>query len=642
MVYILITDGFREIETLCPAYTLRSDGVDVTLVSVGSSKRTVGSVGIVVDTDTTLDEMSRTADADLVLFPLRPSDLPDEISESDNEPSPLLDRILEVFPTCKYVSSVTTAAQALKRLGLYLGETKRYYDSISSHEALQYLTRPTKPIRKSVENDNCKKWENGEKYLCPPTSLLAQTEQESRIAEKEATENGNKLLKKLQSLNLDVTLNTTTIGASYTRYEFISQNAKTLRRISSITKDLALELNNELITFQYKTVLGIPAVCIDVPHSKASVVSFRKIAESDKFRNAKSNISVILGETESGDPVVEDIHNLPHVFIAGTTKSGKTVSCVNMILSILMRSSPDDVKLMLIDTKRVEYTPFAKIPHLITPIIYDIHDAIAALNWAGTEIDRRLALMSQNKCRSLEDYKNKAEADPTMEKLPQLVIIADDVSDLMFSRRTDTEIAVCRLSAKGRAAGIYILTCTQRSDLFGLQNHFPARILFKTADSHDAFVAGIPGAEKLLGKGDMLFKSPAANAVRVQGAYTSSEDVKNVVDYIISNNGTTDFNSTANENIKTCIANYRFTPKNNRADDKLLLISALKVAMEYGNISTSMIQRTLSVGYSKASRLIDIMEEMGVVAPQNGSKPRKVLLTAEEINKLIESDGEEN
>ena len=394
---------------------------------------------------------------------------------------------------------------------------------------------------------------------------------------------------------------------------------------------------------------GKQAVGIEIPNKENEVVHLRDILESDKFIDAKSKLSIALGKDVAGDEVVTDIAKMPHVLIAGSTGSGKSVCINTLITSIIYKAKPSEVKLVMVDPKIVELSVYNGIPHLLIPVVTDPKKAAGALAWAVQEMENRYSLFAGKGVRDLKGYNAALEKENLdTGKLPQIVIIVDELADLMMVAAKDVEDSICRLAQKARAAGMHLVIATQRPSvdvITGLiKANVPSRIAFAVSSQVDSrTILDMAGAEKLLGKGDMLFyPAGASKPTRVQGAFVDDKEVEKIVDFIKSNTS-----ATYSEEILESIEKANSTDKDvNDLDDgddtDPLLDEAIETVIETQTASTSFIQRRFKVGYARAGRIIDQMEERGIISGYQGSKPREVLMSKERWQELNMQTTEES
>ena len=388
---------------------------------------------------------------------------------------------------------------------------------------------------------------------------------------------------------------------------------------------------------------------IEVPNKEKEAVHLRDVVETEEFENAKSKLSVALGKDVAGKVIIADIAKMPHVLIAGSTGSGKSV-CINTIItSIIFKAKPSEVKLVMVDPKVVELSVYNGIPHLLIPVVTDPRKAAGALAWAVQEMDDRYNKFATKGVRDLNGYNTAIEKEGEGGKLPQIVVIIDELADLMMVAAKDVEDAICRLAQKARAAGMHLVIATQRPSvdvITGLiKANVPSRIAFAVSSQIDSrTILDMVGAEKLLGKGDMLFApAGASKPTRIQGAFVSDEEVEKIVDFIKAN-GTANYSEAILESIENNNKSDKELAEEADGDDATdpLLMEAMDVVVETGQASTSFIQRKFKVGYARAGRIIDQLEERGIISGYQGSKPRQVLMTLERLNELKMSTSDTN
>ncbi len=472
-----------------------------------------------------------------------------------------------------------------------------------------------------------------EEYVFPPIDLLNHGTASSPDSRATMKETATKLVETLKSFGVEVKLLQVTQGPTVTRYEIQPNIGVKLSKIVNLADDLALNLavSNVLIA----PVPGKAAIGIEVPNNEVSSVSARELIESDEFQKAKSKLAVALGKDIGGKTVVGDIAKMPHVLIAGATGSGKSVCINTLITSILYHARPDEVKLIMVDPKVVELGVYNGIPHLLIPVVTDPKRAAGALNWAVQEMMKRYDLFAETKVRNLSGY-NTLMKKTGGEKLPQLVIIIDELADLMMVAAKEVEDYVCRLAQLARAAGIHLVIATQRPSvdvITGLiKANIPSRIAFSVSSQVDSrTILDKGGAEKLLGRGDMLYApSGAPTPQRVQGAFVSDEEIENIVGFLKEHSEENSYSEDLAEHIERCSSGEGHPPDEQEDGDELLP-SAIELAVEAGQISTSMIQRRLKVGYARAGRIIDQMEMRGIISGADGSKPRQVYMSKDEF-----------
>ena len=428
-------------------------------------------------------------------------------------------------------------------------------------------------------------------------------------------------------------------GPSVTRYELQPCAGVKISKITNLADDIALNLATAGVRIE-APIPNKAAVGIEVPNKASNIVGIREIIESPMFTNSKSKLTVALGRDIGGNVIVGDIAKMPHGLIAGATGSGKSVCINSIIVSLLYKASPDEVKLLMIDPKVVELGRYNGIPHLMIPVVTDPRKAAGALGWAVGEMQRRYKLFADYSVRDLESYNKLAEKeDNDLEKIPQVVIIIDELADLMMTAPGEVEDSINRIAAKARAAGMHLLIATQRPSVDVvtgvIKANIPSRIAFAVSSQVDSrTILDGAGAEKLLGRGDMLFNPIGAmKPSRLQGCFVSDEELDAVVDYI-KGDKTVIYDDSIMQEIERQAAMDKKQKISASSDDAFeaddpMLNAAIETVIEVGQASTSLLQRKLKLGYARAARLVDVMEERGVVGPYEGSKPRQVLLTKE-------------
>ena len=488
-------------------------------------------------------------------------------------------------------------------------------------------------------------------YVFPPIDMLAKGKNVTDIhAEEEIQSNARLLVSTLQSFKVNIKEINCSRGPTITRYELRPEAGIRVRSIANLVDDISLSLATSGVRIE-APIPGKPAVGIEVPNKNRATVYLRELIENPQFSEAKSKLTASLGMDVGGNPIYFDISKMPHMLIAGATGMGKSV-CINcIIISLLYKARPEDLKLILIDPKKVEFNIYKDIPHLYAPIVSEPKKAAGALASAVAEMERRFELIEEVGVRDIASYNAATENDPYKEHMPHMVIIIDELADLMMTAPDEVETAICRLAQKARAAGIHIIIGTQRPSvdvITGLiKANIPSRIACTVASQVDSrTIIDIAGAEKLIGRGDMLFAPVgAAKPMRVQGAFVTDNEVENIVTFIRDNNAKARYNAefinrleeeAAKCGVKKGGSGGDISPMGG-ADDGTdsKFQAAVKLAVEERKISTSLMQRRLGVGYGRAAKIIDSMEEMGYVSKPDGNKPRRVLLTAEEYAKRV-------
>ncbi len=472
-------------------------------------------------------------------------------------------------------------------------------------------------------------------YRLPPVSLLSRPPRAKNVRlNKDINENIRILEETLESFGVKAKVLQVSRGPAITRYEIQPPSGVKVSRIVALADDIALSMAAPDVRIE-APIPGKAAVGIEVPNKEISMVHLRDLLESQEFLQSGSKLSIALGKDIAGNPEVADLTKMPHLLIAGATGSGKSVCLNTLIASILFKASPEEVKLLMIDPKMVELATYNGIPHLVNPVVTDPKKAATALRWAVREMERRYALFAQAEARDITRY-NKLFANKDHssgeQPLPLIVVIIDELADLMMVAPADVEDAVCRLAQMARAAGIHLVVATQRPSvdvITGLiKANIPSRISFAVSSQIDSrTILDMAGAEKLLGKGDMLFfPMGASKPVRIQGAYLSDREVEDLVNYLKKQ-----AEPVYDEEILTVVQEDEVMPE---MEDELLA-QAVKILIESGHASISMLQRRLHIGYARAARLIDMMEQRGIVGGYEGSKPRSVLMTLDQYNQVF-------
>ncbi len=486
-----------------------------------------------------------------------------------------------------------------------------------------------------------------ENYEYPPLELLSKPSKKAiKGGAKMLTDTATKLQKTLYSFGVSAKVENVSVGPAITRYELKPAEGVRVSKIANLADDIALNLAAETIRIE-APIPGKQAVGIEVPNKEKESVHLREVLESDEFKNNKSKLTVALGRDVAGEIELADIAKMPHVLIAGATGSGKSV-CINTIISsIIYNAKPSEVKLVMVDPKVVELSVYNGIPHLLIPVVTDPKKAAGALAWAVQEMDDRYNKFATKGVRDLKGYNKAIEKEGGVAKLPQIVIIVDELADLMMVAAKDVEEAICRLAQKARAAGMHLVIATQRPSvdvITGLiKANIPSRIAFAVSSQVDSrTILDTVGAEKLLGKGDMLyFPSGAPKPLRVQGAFVSDEEVEKIVAFI-KKNGTAKYSEDILESIENNNKSDKELAQEQSEEDEVdpFLNDAIETVVETGQASTSFIQRRFKVGYARAGRIIDQMEERGIISGYQGSKPREVLMSKERWEELKMGQGE--
>lgn len=483
-------------------------------------------------------------------------------------------------------------------------------------------------------------------YKFPPFDLLKSGPASYAANQEEIAKNTRILRDTLESFKVKINEVSCSCGPTVTRYEIKPAPGVKVKQIANLGDDIAMGLAKSGVRIE-APIPGKAAVGVEVPNDDRSTVFLRNIIEAPEFQNHKSRTAACLGADISGRPIVFDIEKMPHLLVAGTTGSGKSICINSIIMSILYKAKPSEVKLVLIDPKKVEFNVYKDIPHLSCRIVSDPKKAAGALNSAVNEMEKRFKLIEQVGVRNITGYNEITKDDPDMPYMPRMVIIIDELADLMMTAKEDVETAICRIAQKARAAGIHLILGTQRPSvdvITGLiKANVPSRIAFTVRSMVDSrTVIDISGAEKLLGMGDMLYMPVGApKPIRVQGAFVGDAEVEKIVDYIKDNNDPvvydSDFEKSIDEEAAKC-----GNPKRSASEDMdnseggsdsedPKFWEAIELAIDAGKISTSLLQRRLEIGYGRAAKIIDRLEERGFVGPADGNKPRKILVTHQDI-----------
>lgn len=480
--------------------------------------------------------------------------------------------------------------------------------------------------------------EREDSYVFPLSELLNNVEVSKSVSNDEVITNGEIIEETMENFGIDSKITAINKGPVVTCYELEPAPGVKLSKIVALTDNIAMNLASSDIRIE-APIPGKSVVGIEVPNKVKDPVSVKEMIESNEFKVLDSDLPLSLGKNVAGDIIISSIDKMPHLLIAGATGSGKSVCINSIITSIIYKSSPEDVKLMLIDPKVVELNVYNGIPHLLIPVVTDTKKAAMALSWAVGEMEKRYKLFAESSVRDLKSYNKKLEkSNKSNEKLPKIVIIVDELADLMMVAASEVEDYIARLAQMARAAGIYLILATQRPSVDvitgTIKANIPSRIAFAVSSSIDSrTILDMGGAEKLLGKGDMLFyPSFYSKPVRVQGAFISDEEVETVVDFVKINKVDNQEDSLEQKIIKEIE-----DKKNNEVSNRDPLFNdALKHILTDEQASISFLQRKLKIGYSRAARIVDQMEEMGILGPHEGSKPRTLLLSKEEIEKVLE------
>lgn len=497
--------------------------------------------------------------------------------------------------------------------------------------------------------------EPAREYVFPPLTLLKPgSNRRSGNTQNQLRETAQKLEQTLKTFGVNVTVTDISCGPAVTRYELQPELGVKVSKIVNLADDIKLNLAAEDIRIE-APIPGKAAVGIEVPNREKAAVSFRDLLESDDFKNSPSKITFAVGKDISGKTKVADIAKMPHLLIAGATGSGKSVCINTIIMSILYKADPKDVKLIMIDPKVVELSVYNGIPHLLIPVVTDPKKAAGALHWAVAEMTERYQKFAEINVRDINGYNaridslNVPEGQEKPKKMPQIVIIVDELADLMMVASGEVEEAICRLAQLARACGIHLVIATQRPSvnvITGLiKANMPSRIAFAVTSGVDSrTILDMNGAEKLLGKGDMLFNPQGVpKPIRVQGAFVSDKEVADVVRYVTEKNGNASYSSDVQQKLENMQNSGNSTVSISDMDagsdgKDSYFMEAAKIVIDKDKASIGMLQRYLKVGFNRAARIMDQLEEAGIVGPEEGTKPRKVTMSPEEFEMYMEEN----
>lgn len=490
-------------------------------------------------------------------------------------------------------------------------------------------------------------------YRFPPVELLKKGEGITSSMAQEYEQTAKKLVDTLTSFGVRTRIVNIAKGPTVTRYELQPETGVRVRTIRNLSDDISLSLASKGVRIE-APIPGKEAVGIEVPNKNTSIVSIRELIEAKTFDDSKSKLTACLGVDVAGNPVYCDIAKMPHILIAGTTGSGKSVCINSLLVSFLYKSTPEEVKFILIDPKKIELGVYNGIPHLLVPVVSDPKKAAGALAWAVGEMERRFALIEEVGVRDIRSYNEVAKLEEGRETLPRIVIVIDELADLMMMARDNVESSICRIAQKARAAGMHLVIGTQRPSvdvITGLiKANVPSRIAFTVASQVDSkTILDMAGAEKLIGRGDMLYAPVGAmTPTRVQGSFVSDNEIEAIIDFL-KDNSSSSYNDEVIEGIEREAEKCLDKGRGKSLDDEMgsdedgegslssdpMLKPAIEIALDSGTISTSMLQRRLKLGYARAARLIDKMEALGVVSEFAGSKPRTVLISREKYTEML-------
>lgn len=498
-----------------------------------------------------------------------------------------------------------------------------------------------KNVKQVLQLDHSQHEQDDENYNFPPISLLQEPAPQGKVATRRQLDQiADKLEKTLLSFGVEAKVTNITRGPTVVRYELTPAVGVKVSKIVNLADDIALNLAAKSIRIE-APIPGKGTVGIEVPNEVKEAVYIKDVISSDKFKKAESKLAFALGKDTSGDVTMGDIAKMPHVLVAGATGSGKSV-CINAILtSILYKAKPSEVKLILIDPKMVELSGYNGIPHLLIPVVTDPKKAAGALDWAVNEMEARYAKFAEAGVKEIKGYNKLMERDASGKRLPQIVIVIDELADLMMVAANDVETSICRIAQKARAAGMHLVIATQRPSVDVITGvikaNIPSRIAFTVSSQVDSrTILDQVGAETLLGKGDMLyFPTGEMKPQRMQGAFVSESEVENIVTFI-KGSSEAKYNEDIIEHIEKQgkVNKGVEDPESEEDDADALLDAAIELVVDMGQASASMLQRRFKIGYSRAGRIVDQMEARGIVSGYEGSKPRQVLISKEEWEQL--------
>ncbi len=475
-------------------------------------------------------------------------------------------------------------------------------------------------------------------YIYPSVELLSKGTGKSGSSIQTTQEQARLLEDTLASFGVSASVIDVVRGPAVTRFEVQPATGVKVSKIAALHDDLALNLRAKSLRIE-APIPGKAAVGIEVSNDTISTVTLREIIESQEFKQSKSKISVAIGRSIGGDSIVADLKSMPHLLVAGSTGSGKSVCINSMIISLLYKATPEEVKLILIDPKVVELSIYNGLPHLMIPVVTDAAKASAALGWAVSEMNDRYNKFAAESVRDLQSYNETVRANGEEDKvLPQIVIIIDELADLIMAAQNQVEDSICRIAQKARAAGMHLIVATQRpsTDVITgvIKANIPSRIAFAVSSQTDSrVILDVGGAEHLLGKGDMLYGPQSiSKPLRVQGCFISDNEVRNVIDFVKQQYQMANYNEDVIHAMNNAGVGPAAASEEDEEDD--LLTDAIETVVKAEQCSVSMLQRRFRIGYNRAARLVDLMEERGIVGPPDGARPRKVLMTLAEFQRL--------
>ena len=538
-------------------------------------------------------------------------------------------------------SSGVAAGAAVGAAAMAMAEAKPQSKAQRQAEIHQEAAAVGQSIQETLDQEE-------REYVFPSLDLLAAPSREGNQAAKEELDDTlSRLAETLKSFGINGRVIGAVQGPSVTRYDVSLEQGVRLNKLTNLADDVALALGASSV--RIAPVPGkISVVGVEVPNQIVTPVPIREVLESPNFQRHKSSVAFSVGKDIGGNYIVGDCSKLPHMLIAGTTGSGKSVCINSLLISMLYKSTPQELRLIMVDPKMVELGGYNGIPHLLIPVVTDPRKAAGALNWAVSEMMRRYKLFSEFNVRDLEAYNNEVSKQEGGQKLPQIVIVIDELADLMFVAASDVENAIVRIAQMARAAGMHLVIATQRPSadvITGIMKaNIPSRISFAVASQIESrIILDTTGAEKLLGRGDMLYNPLGApKPLRVQGCFITTAEIESVVEFV-KKTGRPDYSEEVMEHIEKQAEESSKNAKGGKNDsggfdddeEDEMLPRAIEVVVETGQASVSMLQRRLKLGYSRAARLVDQMAERGIVGPFEGSKPRQVLITREQWQEMV-------
>lgn len=546
---------------------------------------------------------------------------------------------IELFDDKEYEQEEVKKQEAIINNNISNKSENKHIKEVSTSNKKEKLSDEVKEVINKEIEETLEEKKEEKIYKHPSIDLLKINTKMKLKSEdkKELIENAGRLESILNDFGVDAKVSQVTKGPSVTRFEIQPSPGVKVSKIVNLQDDIALGLAANGVRME-APIPGKAAIGIEVPNNKQTAVFLREVLDSKEFKTSNKKLAFALGKDIAGKCVVGDLSTMPHMLIAGATGSGKSVCINTLIVSLLYKYTPQEVKLLMVDPKVVELSVYNGIPHLLIPVVTDPKKAAGALNWAVNEMNKRYKMFAESSVRNIEGYNALFDKGIIEEKLPYIVIIVDELADLMMACPNDVEDYICRLAQMARAAGMHLIIATQRPSVDVITGvikaNIPSRISFAVSSGIDSrTILDQTGAEKLLGKGDMLYNPIGENKpLRVQGAFISEEEVENVVKYIKEEKDGIEYENSIIEHIEKGISE---TNKNNEdKDNDDLIDEAIKIVVEYNQASTSFLQRKLRIGFNRASRMMEDLEEMGIISERDGTKPRQVLITKDELDKI--------